>query len=232
MVKGKLLGWIVICMSMTFAEASVVKTNSKSLKPQALLNILIQNQLQKRNPDARIELDGKIVWTRGQAPKRVSQLTFLGDNARGVARFRVNQSEFKVAYSAFLEVPVAIARITPRTRLRHDLFETRVINLARGSARIYRGNILSTTTSFHNLEARQTILPGNFVLASAVKPIPVVRRGDTVRVLIKAQGIVLSTSGRAQEEGSDGNKIRILTSATKRELSGKVLPTGSVEVVL
>ena len=57
---------------------------------------------------------------------------------------------------------------------------------------IEQGGTAAATTDIAHLEARQTILEGQTLLSSAVERIPDVRRGDSVRVQLVSNGIMLS----------------------------------------
>jgi flagella basal body P-ring formation protein FlgA len=69
-------------------------------------------------------------------------------------------------------------------------------------------------------------------MSSAVERVPDVRRGDSVRVRIISNGLTLTAQAMASEPGYLNGPVRVLTAQTKRELSGKLVSTGVVEVKL
>jgi flagella basal body P-ring formation protein FlgA len=92
--------------------------------------------------------------------------------------------------------------------------------------------ILDQSSDITKLQARQTLIEGQPLLSSAVERVPDVRRGDFVRVKIVSNGLTLSAQATASEPGYLNGPVRVLTAQTKRELSGKLISSGVVEVKL
>ncbi len=226
---------VFLLMMVTSVAA---QASPSSLQQGDLITQKIQSELQKRYPTARIEVAGGAYrWTRGDAlPSEVAQITLYDETPQGevqfVAKTATGSADGLASYSAWLEVPVAINRVRPGERLSPDLFNIQEVNIARGMAHEYRGAILSKNSDFARLEARQTILEGQFPLTTGVQPIPDIRRGDSVRVRLISGALTLSTIGIAQEPGYVDHSIHILASKTKRELVGTLAADGVVEVKL
>jgi flagella basal body P-ring formation protein FlgA len=200
----------------------------------------INSELSKRFPNARVELTDEIHWTSSR-PEGVIESMRVGDeNARGQVGFTVETRDEQglhrgygfATFAAWLPARVAVRRVMPGEKLQDDQFTYRDINIASGTERDYRGVILDQKTEIAHLQARQTLLEGQPLLSSAVERVPDVRRGDSVRVQIISNGLTLSTQATASEPGYFNNPIRVLTDRTKRELSGKLVATGVVEVKL
>jgi flagella basal body P-ring formation protein FlgA len=83
-----------------------------------------------------------------------------------------------------------------------------------------------------NYEAIQTIMEGQFLVTSSFRKVPDVRRGDSIRVNIVSNGLILMALGTSEESGYINHSIRVRTGKTKRELVGKLLPGGVIEVKL
>ncbi len=58
----------------------------------------------------------------------------------------------------------------------------------------------------------------------------VVRRGETVTLVVENKELLVKTKGKAQDPGRVGEKIRVRNLATDRELIGKVVGDGTVVV--
>jgi flagella basal body P-ring formation protein FlgA len=127
---------------------------------------------------------------------------------------------------------VALKRIHPGEKLSRGEFQIQPINIAQGLAYQYRGVMLGSKEKIEGLEARQTILEGQYPLTSGVERIPDIRRGDTVELKIVSGTIRLSTMGQVQEPGYLGESVRVLTRKAKKELVGKLRAGGIVEVRL
>jgi flagella basal body P-ring formation protein FlgA len=165
-----------------------------------------------------------------------SRAQFLGESSPGVARVRIFSTsgadfqELQIPFSAWATVWQAQRRVRPGEPLKEEDFVIRRVDLTAGNARDFRGLWLSSQVSLKPYEAQQTLLEGQFVLSSAVKKIPDVRRGDSVRIHLIQEGMTLSTSGTAGESGYRDRPVRVMTSRSKREFTGTLKTDGVVEV--
>lgn len=189
-------------------------------------------------PGARITIDNRINWSRGSWPEGSASVSLLGETSRGEMMFSVADSNGRrvgegwVGFAAWQPAYVAVKRVKPGEKITKDMFARREVNVAAGAARDVRGLILDPQTGVESLEARQSVLEGQILLSSSVQRVPDVRRGDAVTVLVVSNGLSLSTQGRAEEPAYAGDNVRVTASKTKRELVGKLLSSGLVEVKL
>lgn len=135
-------------------------------------------------------------------------------------------------FEAWVNAPVAIHRIFPNAKLKEEDFKIQPINVATGQGREYRGVLASENTNFDQMESTQSILEGQFVVASAIRKQPDVRRGETVTLELISGDLSLTTQAVIQEPASIGERVRVLTVKTKKEMVGKVKENHSVEVNL
>ena len=205
------------------------------------LSDVVREELSKVFNGARIELTGQIRLVRSALPSRVEKVTYVNDNQRGEAVFNLlyagsdealEQTELRVPFSAAVTAWVAKRRIQPGEALAPELFRMEDVNVALGLARDLRGAIVPATTSLGGLEARQTIIEGQFVVSTAVRKIPDIRRGDSVRLQIYSGGLAISTSGISEEPAYLDEQVRVMTAKTKRELTGRLRADRTVEVRL
>lgn len=194
--------------------------------------------LMQRYPTAQIELGEKVTIERGQIPASVSSVGILEENMRGEVRLSLTDqdsnatAEVRVPYVAVAKVWVAKKRVHPGERLIADDFMISAVNLSSPNIREFRGLILTAHENLAQLEARQTLLEGQYIMMNAVQKIPDVRRGDPITVRIMMDGMTLSTAGMAEEPAYLNGSIKIMTSKTKRNLTGKLVERGVVEVSL
>ncbi len=197
------------------------------------LKALIESELIKLNQGARIEMVGDTRVTSGEVTAGpIRDFAFMGDDSKGNARFRVSGAVVEVEYHAWIKLPVPTRMIRPGEKIQLSDFRYQTEDLSRGMTRELRGNFVTSMDAFGEIQARQTIPVGSYVTLAMLEHVPLVRRGDILRVLLGTNGLTVSTSGRAQESGEQGRMIRVITEASKRELVGKVLPSGTVEVSL
>ena len=194
----------------------------------------IAKEIQKKYPEARIEVTQGLERLYAAFLMSVSRVALETDEA-GMAVMRLEGSETKnvrVAYHAWVKVPVPKKRILPRSALNQELFVIQEVDIASGIGRQYRGVLLPVDTNFEGLESIQTLLEQQAVLTTAVQKAPDVRPGSQVQIRVISGQLTLSTSGVAQEMATIGSQVRVTTAGAKKELVGKLTENKIVEVVL
>jgi flagella basal body P-ring formation protein FlgA len=228
---------ILLCASLGLWSGMAVAV--EGVIPGAISSAL-KGELAKKYPGNRIELISEFSVTRGELPTTISHVMYVGESTRGEAQFAVSGrigeeekvAEGSIRFAAFVPAWIAIHRIHPGQALTNDLFTTQDVNVASGMAAEYRGVILPKTSDITGLEAKQSILEGQYVLSTSVQRIPDIRRGDAVRVKLISGEITLNTSGTAAEPAYINDQVHVTASKGKRDLTGKLRAGGIVEVRL
>ncbi|MFZ9594997.1 MAG: flagellar basal body P-ring formation chaperone FlgA [Bdellovibrionia bacterium] len=231
--SGRLKGSIVgLCFSLSGPSALA----SPNLSPLRVLENL-RAQLSSQMGHAEVKFPKDIVWQGSKEPRFYGEILIQSEGPPGTVHFSVvgdqgQRAQGSLTYEAWVPAKIAVRRIRPGEVLKEDLFVNRKINVASGLAGEYRGVLFSPERELSELEMTQTLLEGQFLTTPAVRAVPAVRRGDVVRIQLMKEGLVLTTSGIAQEPGYVHQPIRVLTSKTKKELLGQLLPDAKVEVKL
>ncbi len=210
---------------------------SAAEKDEGKIDRLLRNELVKRFTGASIEFLPGSTFPSGREALTVNQVRILSESGTGTADYSVNYSDGsnalgQVRFSAMVPTFVASKRVHPGDKLSRGDFQIQPINVAQGLAYQYRGVMLGVKEKIDGLQARQTILEGQYPLSSGVERIPDIRRGDPVELKIVSGDIQLSTMGQVQEPGYLGENVRVLTQKSKKELVGKLIVGGIVEVKL
>jgi len=228
---------LVFTANFAFAEPT---QNPLSLR----LSDLIHASLTEKIADAEIRTPSldKIC---SQAPlneyQSMDRVRLIEDRANGTALFEVSGKSKEGAekvelvqtpYSAWKKVVVANRRLYPNTKIQEQDLKVVEMNVATGPVREYRGILIPAEANFSRLQTRQTILENQYVTTSSVERQPDVRRGDTLRLDMVSGDLTLSTQATASENASIGERIRVMTSKTKKEVVGTVREDHSVEVTL
>lgn len=161
-------------------------------------------------------------------PSGIAVLEVVGTSEGG----REIRQIIQTPYEAWIQVPTAAKRIYPNTKLKSEDFRIQEVNVATGMPREYRGVMLESDAPLAQMESRQTILEGQFVTRNAVQRQPDIRKGEMVRLELVSGDLSLVTQAIVQEPGSVGERIRVLTLKTKKEIVGKIRSDRSVEVSL
>jgi flagella basal body P-ring formation protein FlgA len=206
-------------------------------KDEGKLDRLLRTELVKRFPGASVEFLPGSTFPSGREDLELKQVRILSESGTATADYSVSYTDGSTAlgqvrFSAMVPTFVASKRIHPGDKLSRGDFQIQPINIAQGLAYQYRGVMLPTKEKIDGLQARQTILEGQYPLTSGVERIPDARRGDPVELKIVSGEIQLSTMGQIQEPGYVGENVRVLTQKSKKELVGKLQAGGIVEVKL
>ncbi len=209
------------------------------------LNFILKKEISKNFGNAKVDLIGPLRGAERGLNQEINAVTFLDTDGKGNAHFSLtldgfsrdsgnstNYSEVWISFAAWMPAKISLRRIHPGEVLSSDQFITQPVNVANGQAYEYRGLMLPAHMDVNGLEANQTILEGQFLLSTAARRIPDIRRGDSVRIHLVSGGLTLSTLGVAEEPGYLKRQIRVMTNKNKREFSGQLRSGGIVEVRL
>jgi flagella basal body P-ring formation protein FlgA len=198
---------------------------------------LIISEIGKQFPNTKIALSEKLNCEK-PANAQIQSAKWLGEPTPGVAKLAFGNEDGKtvvecgIPFSASVQSRIAIRRIFPGEKISPSSFIIREVNIANGEARNFRGVILPIETNIAGLETRQTILEGQMLLSNSVQRTPDVRKGESVKILIKADDLVLTTTGTTDEPGFMNETIHVTSYKTKKQLSGKLSDGKVVEVKL
>jgi flagella basal body P-ring formation protein FlgA len=198
---------------------------------------VLRNELSKRFNDAAIHFLSGSTFPLPPEGVGVQGVRVLSETGTGTVNYSVQYSDGASAlgqarFSAMVPTYVAIRRIRPGEKLELSDFQLQSVNVAQGLAYQYRGVMFNEKDSLDGIQARQTILEGQYPLRSGVEKVPDIRRGDIVRVRIVSGDISLVTMGIVQEPGYLDQSLKILTQKTKKEMVGQLKKGGLVEVAL
>ena len=227
---------LLLSSAISFAEEPSIAVVSLADR----LSSMIKKTLEEKITHSEVEIQSFNALVESTPLKNFqnfSKVRLLDDKPNGVAILEVTGDEgqtqvVQTPYTAWMKVPVATHRIYPNTKLKAEDFKVQSINVASGPAREYRGIMASETTPLAQMESRQSILEGQFLTTAAIQKQPDLRKGDLIKLELNSGELSLTTQAVAQEPASVGDKIRVLTLKTKKEIVGLVKEDHSVEVNL
>jgi len=79
--------------------------------------------------------------------------------------------------------------------------------------------------------ARRDLAPGSTVSRADVIPEPIIKSGDSVRVIVRIGGVEVSGTAIALQSGAKNEVIRLTNPASRKTLMGRVVRRGEVEVI-
>lgn len=81
------------------------------------------------------------------------------------------------------------------------------------------------------LQSKHVIKPGTPILVSMVRKLPAIERGDHVTIKVIVDNLLISSKGIAKNDGQVGDKIRVRSDITGKEMIGLTGPNKEVYVV-
>lgn len=93
------------------------------------------------------------------------------------------------------------------------------------------GKYFSSLGQIDGMRARMRIGLGRPLNGHFVETIPLVERGDMVRIQARIGGIVAITTGIARDSGAQGDRIVVRNATSREMLQAEVIGPGTVQVV-
>jgi flagella basal body P-ring formation protein FlgA len=79
--------------------------------------------------------------------------------------------------------------------------------------------------------ARSKLQAGKYLQPHKLSEIPLIEKGDRVKLLLSAGPVSISTLGKAKADGSAGDRIRVENLSSEKTVVGRVLDASTVEVL-
>ena len=97
-------------------------------------------------------------------------------------------------------------------------------------ARVPHNTILDPA-GIDNMQAKGTIRAGTIINSGMVLPIPDIRKGDRISLKVNNKGFMVTTMGRAKEDGFCGDRIKVVNLRSNKIVTGIVRDKNSVEIL-
>ncbi len=154
---------------------------------------------------------------------------FLGPTSFTVV-FRVSGNVEKRLYgTAYLEVSQDVVT-TARPLARHHVITADDIRLTRVNLSRMPRRVLMQPQDVLGKRTRRPLQTHAMIHTYDVELMPVVRKGDVIRILVESPLLKVSTLGEALESGQRGDTIRVKNAASQRELRAIVVDKKTVRV--
>ncbi len=132
-----------------------------------------------------------------------------------------------LGFATLLAFPALAETVVPARTIRPNQLITGIdvtfakADLANGYARL---------SDVIGQEARVALYAGRPILIGDIGPPAIIDRNQLVALRYRANGVSISTEGRALERGAIGDRIRIMNLGSRATLFGRVLGDGTIEV--
>jgi len=123
----------------------------------------------------------------------------------------------------------------------HVAVASRVLNrgtiLRPADLRAERRELSALTSGYETVPERlvgkrlqRALAAGAVVPPNAVRRVPVVRRGETVTIVVQSQGMKVSSSGAALDDGYLGERLQVRNPSSERVVEGLVIDDRRIEI--
>lgn len=80
------------------------------------------------------------------------------------------------------------------------------------------------------LELVRSVRAGSVMTPRHVRTPLLVKRNETVTLIFRHGALTMETTGRSLDEGSDGDRITVMNTTSRKRITGRVIGQGRVEV--
>ena len=137
------------------------------------------------------------------------------------------QSRATARIQLWTNIVVASRTLQRNEKLSHDMLKTESVDLST----LNRDPIM-TMDKILGMSVKRRIQQGNAISWSLLENPEIVKRGDIVTLLIRANGFSASAQGTAMENGIKGQQIKVKNSSSDKIVEGIVIESGVVETKL
>ena len=134
------------------------------------------------------------------------------------------QATYAFSWAGPVEVVVAVRAIAKGAEVRPD--DVSVERYDGGALAQY----LTSRADAVGRIARYAVAPGTVLRKNSVRPPRLVRRGDRIKVFVRAGGLVVTLDGSAMSNGGEGDSVRVRNARSRRIIEAVVIGPGEAEV--
>lgn len=243
---------VVVCACLTggFApHACAGEPSSASSAPavaqrrldEAELLALLTDTLQREQVRERGQLELRLTrpWAAISVPDgpltlKVLELPTAGVTPSFIVRFELRAGDkalgtWQTAVQARVWREVWVAREALK---RGEPFDPARVALERRDVLLLRETLAELDSGQPELQMADSVPAGAPLLARALTPRPVIRRGQTPEAVVTDGALRITMRVEAVEDGAPGQVVRVRNPVTRRELLGRVVDAHTVQVLL
>ena len=180
----------------------------------------------------RINVSSDLVLPKGDVTYEVTPLkywNFVGSKSIPVI-FRINDA-YKKKIWVGVEIEVLTDVVVSSKRLnRYRIASKEDLRLEkRDMARVPR-NVITKLEEVVGKRIKRRIDVGSIITADLLDLPPVIRRGDMVTITVETDILKITTLGEARKNGLEGEMIKVLNIASRKEVYGIVMDPKTVKI--
>lgn len=160
----------------------------------------------------------------------LSANAYRGGSISATILFYLSPDEVKrVRVTAKVEIHTEVI-VTTRYLSKNHIIEESDVKLVYKNFSPFPSGILTKREEVIGKRTTVSLNPGEILKEGMLDNPPIIRKGDHVTLLIETPKFRITALAEAKEEGGKGEKIRLVNLTTKKEVSGRVLDSETVEI--
>ena len=132
-----------------------------------------------------------------------------------------------VKVEIYRPIVVASSPVARGTPLRADHLQLQEIDIAR-----LRGSYYTDPDQLIGMEAKRVLNSNQVILSTHLNPPLMIKKGDAVLVSASTTTLTVKMPGIAQQDGRQGQQIRVKNKQSQRTVHARVVAPGQVQVVM
>ena len=120
--------------------------------------------------------------------------------------------------------------VTTKKIHRHQKIEPDMVKIEKRQIDDNWYSLLSSVGDIQGMETERVLQKGTLLTKRLVRPIPLVQRGDAVKVQIETSSLVLTSSGIAKSDGGLGSTVTVERTPGGKKMKAQVRGAGLVVV--
>lgn len=213
-----------VCAASCYAAPTA--SEEISIQPSNSIYKSIHQTLSSLYADCEIEISSE------HTGDEKAQVSHLGEVRPGTHAFLVGGERQDAQFHAWKSVLVAKRRILPKEKITSNDFTVQKVDLTQGSARDLRGILVGESEITPRIEAKRTIIQGQKITVDAIQKMADAKRGEAVSLKIRSGEVLLMSPATLLEDAREGQRVKVISSKTKKEFSGILNKDLEVEVNL
>jgi len=221
------------------ASAIGVKRNAQQIQPKFILNLISDYLEDNRDnlPEAAVRFvpDAQPLPFFLPVGELVPEIIPSNPNILGSSRFSiifriggdvVKNMSVRGRVEAMAQVVVSAKRLTRGTILRHEDLSLAAVDISGLQRPGFQPE------DFIGLKLTRSMRAGTPIVDTMVEALPVVHRGEKVKILVRAGALQITATGLAHSDGKIDEMIRVQNISSNKVLLCRVTAPGLVEVIL
>lgn len=221
------------------ASAIGIKRNAQQIKPQYLLDLIKDYLKDNRNnlPDAAVRFVPDSLPLPFFLPvgELTPEIIPSNPNILGSSRFSiifrigsevVKNMSVRGTVEAIAQVVVSVRKLTRGTILSHEDLTLSAVDISDLQRPGFQPE------DFIGMKLTRSLRAGTPIVDTMVDTLPVVHRGEKVKILVQSGALQITATGLAHSDGKINQMIRVQNISSNKVLLCRVTAPGLVEVML